>query len=246
MPEESVLDQLTKDFPLNDNPQDLDGITTPPAKGEEELPADLKNRHIRRLEEKIAREREDNIRLATELKTRSEYERFNKDTKDIQVDEALITLYGDDENGRKAAQLHQQLLDRTAARARQEALEEFQRAQATADQEVEVNGQFIDSQLEEIEDTFQVDLSGTTARSKEVRNGFLDFVAKISPKDSSGAIVEYADIPSAWELYQERLERPNSRQREIGNRSMARSSSQVEHKTKDEAGEAWLKAQGII
>lgn len=254
MPEkDSVLNQLNKDFPSEESLENKDDVfglnesaTTAKAEETEELPDELKNRHIRRLEAKLTREREANIELAARETARSEYEKFHQQTKDLTVDESLLTLYGDNDNGRKAAQITQALLDKTAARAKEEALAEFRNAQSEASQEVERYGNVIEESLEEIEDTYNVDLSGSTEQSKQTRNSFLTMVQKLSPKDSDGNIESYADFDSAWELFQERQQKANTRNKELASRGTVRSAANVEHKTQVTEQEKWLRDQGII
>lgn len=250
---DSVLSQLNKDFPSE---EELDktgdvfgtGEQEPSAKEEptEELPDDLKNRHIRRLEAKLAREREANIELAAREAVRSEVEKFSEATKGLTIDESLLTLYGDNENGRKAAQITQALLDKTAARAKEDALSEFNKAQESVSREVAENGNLIDERLEEIEDTYSVDLSGSTESSKQTRNSFLALVAKLSPKDAEGNIESYADFDSTWELFQERQQKTNVRNKDLASRGMVRSAAPTEGKVLTTEQEKWLRDQGII
>lgn len=252
MPQEkSALSQLETDFPADNSIVEGDGVfgettSSEPEKESEELPEDLKNRHIRRLEAKLTREREANIELAARESARSEYEKFHETTKDLTIDESLITLYGDNENGRRAAQLTQQLLDKTATRAKQEALDEFNRAQQAAEREVTVQGKLIDDEIEAIEDTYGVDLSGSTESSQKLRTYFLNLVEKLSPKDAQGNITSYADFDSTWELTQERLQRTNTRNKDLGSRGMTKSNSSPAVTTEKTSSERWLKDQGIL
>lgn len=253
MPEEdNVLQKLNKDFPSEEELEKTDDIfgiestTTQKEEVEEEMPEALKNRHIRRLEAKLAQERESNIELAAREAARSEYEKFNESTKGLTVDESLLTLYGDNENGRKAAQITQALLDKTAARARDEALAELGKAQEATSRETGENLNLIQEYLEEIEDTYNVDLSGSTESSKQARNSFLDLVSKLSPKDAEGNIESYADFDSAWEVFQERQQKANTRNKDLASRGTVRSASSSENKVQTTEQERWLREQGII
>lgn len=249
---DTVLSQLTKDFPSEEDLEKNDDVfgtndTVVTEKATtEELPEDLKNRHIRRLEAKLAREREANIEFAARESARSEYEKFQESTKGLTVDESLLTLYGDNENGRKAAQITQALLDKTATRAKEEALADFNKSQEASAKEVDQYGDLIEERLEEIEDTHNVDLSGSTENSKQIRNSFLALVQKLSPKDADGNIESYADFDNTWELFQERQQKANTRNKDLASRGTVRSAASTENKTQVTEQEKWLRDQGII
>lgn len=253
MPNENdALNQFNKDFPLDETLAEKDelfGSQTSETSQEdkEEIPEGIKNRHIRRLEEKLNKEREWNIQQAARDAARSELDKFREETKGLDVDEKLITLYGDTENGRKAAQLHQDLLNKKFEEAEERAFTRLTEFQRKEEQEVRVNGDFIENEFESIEDEYNVDLSGSTERSATIRNAFLNFIERLSPKDTNGNIEEYADFQNAWELFQDRLEKPNNRSKDIASRSMTTSaSSSQENSTQNKSNERWLREQGII
>lgn len=248
-PEESVLDQLNKDFPLEEEQRDEvfgDEIKKPEKEDEEVIPEDIKNRHIRRLEAKLAKERKANIELAARESARSEYAKFAEKTKDLTVDERLVALYGNDENGQRAAKLTQSLLEDAVKRAREETLSDVDSRQKAQAEETKKYGNLIEDQLEEIEEEYKVDLSGSDERSKQIRNSFLSLVNKLSPKDAEGNIEHYADFSSTWEIFQDRMQKSNARSKELSSRSMTRSGSQTEIKKESTVGEKWLREQGIL
>lgn len=253
MPEEdNVLKQLQNDFPAEEELEKTDDVFgiesgTPGKESIEEiLPDELKNRHIRRLEAKLTREREANIEFAAREAARSEYEKFSDKTKGLTVDERLVALYGDNENGHKAAKLTQSLLEDAVKRGKEEALSEFESRQMAQAQEVEKYGDVIEEGLEAIEDDYNVDLSGSTEQSKQTRKSFLAFVGKLSPKDADGQIESYADFDSAWDLFQERLQKGNTRQKDLASRGTVKSTSAKTVSTQTSAAEQYLKDQGII
>lgn len=249
---DEVLRQLQSDFPSAEEREndDVFGETTTSKtqddEKEEELPEALKNRHIRRLEAKLDRERESNIQLAAREAARSEYEKFAEKTKGLTVDERLLTLYGDNENGRKAAALTQSLLEDVAKRTKEETLSEIESSRQDSSRQVEVEKNTIETNLESIEDTYNVDLSGSSERSAGIRNAFLEFVEKLSPKDSEGNIEEYADFESSWELFQERIQKSNSRQKDLGSRGLTRSTGTTTDNTQDKLAQDFLRREGII
>ena len=83
----------------------------------------------------------------------------------------------------------------------------------------------VEQGFENIADTFGVDLDAP--QSSRMRNNFIDFLAKISPKDGEGNIVEYADFETSFETFQEINKKTmpsNSRNKELASRSVSRGS----------------------
>ena len=91
-----------------------------------------------------------------------------------------------------------------------------------ADQEAEEE---LDNAFENIEETFDVDITSNNAIARKTRQEFVSFVEKIAPKDRNGDIVDYPDMASAWETFSEikKSTAIPSRAKELASRSMARS-----------------------
>lgn len=250
MPEDNVLDQFSKDFVPEEKSDehffDAPKQTVVTPEEEEDKEEGHKNRRHRRLEAENQRLREEAIALGARIQGISEAQKFAQGVKDAPVDDSLLTLYGDHDVGRKAAQITQSLLDKAVARAKQETLEEFQKTRQYEEAEVERELETVDSEIESIEDRFNVNLSGDTEQSKKLRNGFLSFVEKLSHKDEQGNIDQYADFGAVWEEYSNRMNTVStSRNKELASRGMVRSGSTTV-KTQDLAGEKWLRDKGII
>ena len=96
------------------------------------------------------------------------------------------------------------------ATAAQRAIEEERQAEEQATRELEEG-------FENIEDTFNVHLTG------KLKSDFIDFVRKVAPKDTDGDIVAYPDFVSTFETFQELRKKPNTVNRSLAARSMARS-----------------------
>jgi len=96
------------------------------------------------------------------------------------------------------------------ATAAQRAIEEERQAEEQATRELEEG-------FENIEDTFNVNLTG------KLKSDFIDFVRKVAPKDRDGDIVAYPDFVSTFETFQELRKKPNTVNRSLAARSMARS-----------------------
>lgn len=259
MPQEkkSAMEQFLGDIPVADQVKADDLFerplveeTEPVVEAEPEKAAvaaddePRKNRFHRRLEVKLQAEREANIALNERLKVLSETQRFAQDTGS--VDEKLINLYGDDEKGRAAAKLTQQLLNETKAQAREEALEAVRAEREKEAQEVASSQQELDTMLEDIEDEFNVDITSDTPEAKKARTGFYATLEKISPKNDKGEVTAYADPIATWEMYQQRLQPKNNRAKELSSRSMVQSGASTETKLEANVQERFLRESGII
>ncbi len=190
-------------------------------------------RYIERQAEKIIKERlGDQPTKAVEPSTPTSSE----------IPSEWLLMYGDTPETREAWKYQSQLLEKVKQQAKQEAMAEFDsRFQKQAEEEKKYEG-FITSGLESIEDSFGIDLTSNSPAAKKDRTQFLELVAKISPKDEAGNVLNYADFESTWELYQatKQLEqRKNDRQTEqkkdISSRSMARSTEGTPSPTKEGA-----------
>lgn len=83
----------------------------------------------------------------------------------------------------------------------------------------------LDTAIEDIEETFSVDLTSNNPVSRKTRVDFMNFVEKIAPKNSRGEIIDYPDMNYAFETFQEsRKTAPTAnRAKELATRSMTRS-----------------------
>jgi hypothetical protein len=122
---------------------------------------------------------------------------------------------------REAKLRDQKLLEQAEERAFNR-LSRTEQEKMRAEQEAE---QELTSAFENIEETFDVDISSNNPIAKKTRQEFVAFVEKIAPKDRNGTIVDYPDMNSAWETFQtiqKSTAQPN-RAKELAARSMARS-----------------------
>lgn len=101
--------------------------------------------------------------------------------------------------------------------AEQEALERQEEAQASEE---------IEQGFENIEETFNVDLSSNAPQARKTRNDFIDFVKRVAPKDEDGNVVALPDLVETFDTFQALQTKPtNTRAKEIANRSMTRSAN---------------------
>lgn len=253
--EKSELDQFLGDIP-NDNTAKIDPHVEVPEVKENKTPEQeasqgeepRKNRQHRRLEEQLRKEREANILLAERLKVASEAQRFSQETGG-EVDPRLARAFGTTEEGKEVSKLFAEVLKETTKKAKEEALREIEERQAKLIDQQKQFESVIDSELESIEDQFNVDLTSNSPAAKKTRSEFLEIVQKLSPKDEDGSITSYADFGSAFELYQNSKAKDNpstTRQKEIASRSMQSSSSiTTGEKDQMDAEEKWLNQAGI-
>jgi hypothetical protein len=208
------VDKLFSDLPTEDkemqnifDPEVKPEIPAPEAevetKSEEDEPR--KNRRHRRLEQQLQDEREARIRLEAQLETRSELSKFTEDVGDVPSE--WLSIYGGNspegiEQAKRAWKLQQDLLDQATTRAKEEALREIEDRNKRSIQEQKQYESFIDSQLESIEDEFNVDVTSDSPAARKARREFLEMVQTLSPKDENGDITGYADFGATWEMYQ--------------------------------------------
>lgn len=206
------------------------------------------NREARRAKAALQQEREANIALNARLEAMTEAQKFARDTKDVKVDESLLTLYGSDDNGRRAAEITQRLLDKTKADARAEALELFQEEQRKAQAEVGAQEKVLDEMLEQVEDEYDVDLTSNTPQAKKARQGFLSLLEEVSPKDREGNVKDFADPVATFKLLrsQQSSSPETNRAKDLSSRSMVRTGSSGDSKLEQTAQERFLKEAGII
>ncbi len=182
-----------------------------------------KNRRHRRLEEQLQRERESNIALNERLKVLTEVDKTIKES-DGAIDPRLIRVFGTTDEAKEVARHFTEILKETKESAREEVMRDIEARQSKEQEELKGYESFIDSELESLEDQYNVDLTSDSASARKVRKEFLDMVASLSPKGEDGSITGYADFGSTFEIYQKNQPKPdNSRQKEIASKSMQRS-----------------------
>lgn len=204
------------------------------------------NRQVRRMTEKLERERESAIALNDRIKQLAEENEKYKSSLATGADDRLTQIFGDDTPEKVAlAKLFSDVLKDTKSDAKREALEEFQSMNKREQEEVELESKTIDSNLEALEDTYGVDLTSETASAKKLRNGFIDMIEKLSPKDANGDITEYADFNTTFQIYQSMNKPEASRNKELSAATMQASKTTDSSKDSDAAMEKFLNENGI-
>lgn len=125
-----------------------------------------------------------------------------------------------------------------AASLAEQKILEIKNREEEADRQAEEE---LDNAFDEIEETYDVDLS----RNPKLRSEFVSFVEKIAPKNRDGEIVDYPDMNSAWETFSEikKSTAQPSRAKELANRGLQRS---AETTVKQEKNINWNAAEEYI
>lgn len=151
-------------------------------------------------------------------------ESVSSDVKDVIG--AFTTIIGNDTPEKiKALAALEKTLNGADERASTKAIERFQqqiKAQKDAETAAETAAlEELNAGFETIEETHGVDLEA----DKKARTAFIEYLKKVSHKNAQGEVDQFADIPSAWEEFQDKGKRPQpSRAKELASRGMVRSS----------------------
>jgi hypothetical protein len=225
-PEETVTEEVSQEQTDVEDP--------------EEQPEEIKNRRHKRLEEKLRAEREANIALNERLKAIAEARGTESDTDYLK---SIERIYGTDSAEAVAAtELLKNALLGAKEAAKREALAEIQAERAREKEELAKSDEELDSMLEDLEDSYNVDLSSP---SSPARKAFFTLLERMSPKDSEGNIIAYADHHAVWDVYQAQRKKPENPAKSLAARSLTQSAS-ASTATADTSTEQFLKEHGII
>lgn len=247
-------EEFLKDISANEGTEDLfsqplhpeqgqpegEKAPQPEAEGNEGEP-ELKNRRERRLYQKWQSEREAGIRMAARLEALSEAKNFRSESEPSEYLASVERIYGTNSpEAKEATELLARALQGVEQRATEKALELFRQEQEEATKAVSREEENLESMIDDIESEFGVSLS--EADQKE----FFRRLEKVSPKDSDGNIIAFADPFGVWEDVQARKTPQNSRAKEIASRGMNRTAASPAPAAGTDPNEEWLKQNGII
>lgn len=142
------------------------------------------------------------------------------------VVDAFTAIIGNDTPEKKAAlaSLERALgnVDQRASQKAVDQIKEIRQQELREDREAE---EALEEAFDEIEESYGVDLSSTSAIAKKTRSDFVTYVERIAPKDRYGEIIDYPDMNAAWETFSELRKgtQQPSRAKELASRGMARS-----------------------
>lgn len=226
------MDELTKMFGIQeDKPLEEVEEIKEESKPEKDEDEPRKNRHHRRVEEQLEREREGTRLLNERILELTSSQRMSKDLKEQEMPTDWIALYGETPESKKAWAIQKNLYEQASERGKREALEEVEERQRQEIEESRLAEQEIDDALLSIEENYGVDITSNSPKARKMRTEYLELVKDVSTKDSDGNLTAYADFGSTFELYQKIKTEPkqdNSRQKEIASRSMQTSSQGYE------------------
>lgn len=149
-----------------------------------------------------------------------------KPQEDDEVSDVLVRLIGNDTPEKvQMVKEFKNILEKGTQRAKAEALAEIEareRAEIEADKQAEEE---LENAFDNIEETYDVDLTSNNPLAVKTRQEFVSFVERIAPKDRNGNVVDYPDMTSAWETFSEMKKATStpSRAKELASRGMARS-----------------------
>ena len=143
-----------------------------------------------------------------------------------EVVSAFTTVIGNDTPEKvNALNALKKALEGADQRATQKALERveaIEQEEAQADLEAEEE---LEEAFDDIEETFDVDITSNNPIAKKTRQEFVSFVEKIAPKDRNGDIVDYPDMVQAYETFNEmrKSTATPSRAKDLASRGMKNS-----------------------
>lgn len=207
----------------------------------EEQEQKLKNRREKRLADKLQAERESNIALNARLEAISEAQKTSRGTDTPDYLKTVERIYGSDSPEAIAAtELLKTALKGVEESAYSRSLETLREEQRNATEAVRSEEKNLDFFVEQIEDEFNVSLSA------DQQKGFFRLLERLSPKDTEGNIIQYADPLTTFELYKDKFTKKDSRAKDLSARSLVASGSSGDTKLQDDATVRYLKEQGIL
>lgn len=160
-----------------------------------------------------------------------------------ELTDTLIEIIGNDTPQKVAAvKKFRAQLGHLEERGAQRALRDIQaQSEAAKAQETE-DMRYLSNAFDEIEEQNGVDFS--TTQGNKMRNDFIDFIARISPKDEEGEIKDYPDMQEAWSLFiSTRKPAENKRAKDLAARGMTRSSEATAAPAR---GQTWKDVDRIL
>lgn len=241
MPKEQT--ELQKLFPSPNSKEFIPSHTEVAENAPEKIPEDLKNRHIRRLEDKLQKEREAGIAMASRIEALSEVGKFRQETgSPDEIESKLSRIYGTDTPEKaEATRLLLEGVRGMGERAKTEAIEQFRSEQKQRESDTQKEVAKLENYIEQIEDQYGIDLS-STSEARGRRTQYIELLEKLSPKQN-GEVVDYADPFETWDIFASR--QGTDRSKTLASRGMTNSRT-VESSIEQDATLKFLKEQGLL
>lgn len=213
-------------------------VDEPKAKEDDE--DDKPNRRERRLQTKLQQEREAGIALAARLEALSEAAKLREGSEASSFEKLAERIYGNQtpENA-EATQLLVNALKEVEKSSTEKAVAQFREDQRKEREALTQEVKSLEGMVEDIEDEYNVTLDEPT------QNAFYQLLSKLSPKDSEGEIIAYADHHAVWEELKSRKQAvQNTRAKDVATRSMVKTGAPAESKLEDDSVRRYLQSQG--
>lgn len=242
MEKENTVDEFFEGLPKEDKEQADIFDEKPVVKDEQPH----KNRRHRRLEEQLQAEREARLIAEAKVQAVSEVNKFKAEaSSEDNTPEKWLRIYGDTPESRQAWSIYAETLNDYMSKAKDEAVKEIESRQLNAQKQEKEFESFIDTELEAIEDQYNVDVTSDAPAARKSRREFLEMVQQLSPKDEEGKLKAYADFGAAWQQYQLLKDKGASsteRQKDLAARSMEKGGSSAPQGTQPTSGfRGWMK-----
>lgn len=203
-----------------------------------------KNRRTRRLETQLQEElgKVRDLRIAEEARAAQRNEGA-RNASPSDVPDKWIRVYGDSPESRTAWQLQKEIFDEHADKIREEARRDLQKEREDSAKKQKEFDAFIGTELETLEDEYDMDLTSSAPAAKKARREFLELVESLSPKGADGELTAYADFGEAFKIFQQKANEKNSpeaeRRKELAARSMNQATGNASEQTKDRTAGFW-------
>lgn len=235
--ETSFLDDVLVEEKEKPNPLDEPIVPVKPAKAEEDdkdedededeaddataiKPRD--NREARRAKEQLRKEREDNAFMAGRLEAMGEAARTASSSEAADYLKQVERIYGTNTpEAAEATRLLQEALKGVHESAVEKAYERFNEDKKREATELKEARERLSGMVEDVEDEFNITMTPA------LQTSFFNLLQRMSPKDASGQIIEYADPFAVFESLQTRIQtrKTDTKAKDIASRSMAQSAS---------------------
>lgn len=232
--------ETTADF-LNNLTEDKVDLFKEPVLSEEKEIDELKEE--KRLpfnkDPKVQRYISDEIAKRLEFVKPSAEQSFRREvTEELDLPPALVKLVGNDTPEKREAL--KGLADHLASltdKAQEKFVQKMQEQEEQSREEDNAALSELNQGFEDIEDSYGVDISSNAASAQRTRAAFVEYLRKVSHKNADGEVDQFADIPAAWEEFQERNKpQSNQRSKELAARGMTRS---TDTSSAPKAGNSW-------
>ena len=152
-------------------------------------------------------------------------QQFKRDVEeDIKLPSSFVRLIGNDTPEKvEVLKDMSRYFQTLKGEARQEFLDELKAQESVAREQDEAALSELEEGFEEINDIYGVDLDSDS----KTRGAFVEYLRKVSHKNSDGEVDQFPDIPATWEAFQA-AQKPrasqNTRAKELAARGLTRSS----------------------